>query len=51
MYVHDIVSKEGGIISTIVDDFSIVTTFDSMVSVVEKYISMEYIYIIINISP
>ena len=29
--MHDIVSKEGGIISTIVDDFSIVTTFDSMV--------------------
>ena len=29
--VQNIVSKEGGIISTIVDDFSIVTTFDSMV--------------------
>ena len=29
--VHNIVSKKGGIISTIVDDFSIVTTFDSMV--------------------
>ena len=29
--VQNIVSKEGGIISTIVDDFSIVSSFDSMI--------------------
>jgi hypothetical protein len=29
--VQDIISKDGGIISTIVDDFSIVTSFDSMI--------------------